>query len=247
MRPVIGITLDDEHARPGVHVLRDDYVRSVEQAGAIPVVLAPGSPDDAAPLLDRLDGLLLSGGVDVDPALFDQAPHPKLRRVDRRRDDLEIALVREAVRRDLPILAICRGIQVLNVACGGTLLQDLPSDIAGGERHDCPEPRSRRVHRVGVDPGTRLHGILGEVTIPVNSFHHQAVGRLGSGLVASARCDEDGVIEAVERHDRRFVLGVQWHPETFWDHPDSFQSLFDAQAEACRNSAGSGAPAVSLR
>ncbi len=234
MRPVIGITLDDEHGRPGVHVLRDDYVRSVEQADAIPVVLAPGPPADAAPLLDRLDGLLLSGGVDVDPALFDQAPHPKLRRVDRRRDDLEIALVREAVRRDLPILAICRGIQVLNVASGGTLIQDLPSDIAGGERHDCPEPRSRRVHRIGVDPGTRLCGILGEATIPVNSFHHQAVGRLGSGLVVSARCDEDGVIEGIEMPDRRFVVGVQWHPETFWDHSESFQSLFDAQAEACR-------------
>ena len=240
MRPVVGITLDDEQARPGMHVLRDEYVRSVEQAGAIPVVLAPCDPAHAPLLLDRLDGLLLSGGVDVDPALFDEAPHPKLRRVDRRRDDLELALTREALRRDLPILAICRGIQVLNVATGGTLIQDLPSQIAGGERHDCPEPRSRRVHRIEAEPGTHLNEMLGEEAISVNSFHHQAVGRLGKGLVASARCPEDGVVEGLEGPGDHFVLGVQWHPETFWDQQDSFQSLFDAHANACRNGASPG-------
>jgi putative glutamine amidotransferase len=241
MRPLIGVTMDDEHARPGVHVLRDDYVRSVEQAGAIPVVLAPGGPDDAAPLLDRLDGLLLSGGVDVDPALFDEPPHPRLRRVDRQRDEFELALVREALRRDIPILAICRGIQVLNVATGGTLIQDLPSGIAGAERHDRPEPRSGRVHEIGIEKGTRLLGILGATNVSVNSFHHQAVSRVGTGFVVSARCDEDGVIEGIEMPDRRFVVGVQWHPETFWDHPDSFQSLFDAQADACRDGDGARA------
>jgi putative glutamine amidotransferase len=235
MRPVIGITLDDEHGRSGVHVLRDDYVRSVEQAGAVPLVVAPCAPGHAPQLLDRLDGLLLSGGVDVDPALFDQAPHPRLRRVDRDRDDLEIALTREALRRGLPILAICRGIQLLNVATGGTLIQDLPSEIAGSERHDCPEPRSRRVHGVETELGTRLHRILGGRTMAVNSFHHQAVGRLGDGFVASARCPEDGVIEGIEQPGSRFVVGVQWHPETFWDRPDSFQPLFDAQVRACRS------------
>jgi len=234
-RPVIGITLDDEHARPGVHVLRDDYVRSVEQAGAVPLVVAPCAPEHAPLLLDRLDGLLLSGGVDVDPDLFDEEPHPKLRRVDRERDDLELALTREALRRDLPILAICRGIQVLNVATGGTLIQDIPSAIAGGERHDCPEPRSRRVHEIETEPGTQLHDILGEETVSVNSFHHQAVGRLGDGLVASARCPEDGVIEGLEGPGGPFVVGVQWHPETFWNDSNSFQPLFDAHAKACGN------------
>lgn len=237
MRPVIGMTLDDEHARPGVHVLRDDYVRSVEQAEAIPLVIAPTRPRDAGSILDRLDGLLLTGGIDVDPELFDQAPHPRLGRVDRGRDDLELALIREALERDLPILGICRGIQVLNVAAGGTLIQDIPSQIAGGERHNCPEPRSRRVHRILIDPGTRLHDSLGEANVSVNSFHHQAVDRLGDGLVTSARCDEDGVVEAIEMPRRRFVVGVQWHPETFWNSPDSFQPLFDAQAAACRERA----------
>jgi len=232
MRPLIGITLDDEHARPGVHVLRDDYVRSVEQAGAIPMIIPPSAPDFASAILDRLDGLLLAGGVDIDPALFGQERHSGLRRVDRRRDDLELALTREAIERDLPILAICRGIQVLNVARGGTLIQHLPSEIPGSERHDCPEPRSRRIHRVDVEPGSRLHAILGASGVPVNSLHHQAVGRLGEGLRTTASCDEDGVVEGLEMPSRSFVLGVQWHPETFWDQADSFQPLFDAQVEA---------------
>jgi putative glutamine amidotransferase len=232
MRPLIGITLDDEHARPGLHVLRDDYVRSVEQAGAVPMIIPPSDPGFAPAILDRLDGLLLSGGVDVDPALFGQERQPGIRRVDRKRDDLELALTREALERDLPILAICRGIQLLNVARGGTLIQHLPSELAGSERHDCPEPRSRRVHEIDVEPGSRLHGILGAVRLPVNSLHHQAVGLLGEGLRTSASCDEDGVVEGVEMPDRSFVLGVQWHPETFWNQADSFQALFDAQVAA---------------
>ena len=242
MAPLIGITLDDEHARPGVHVLRDDYVRSVEQAGAVPLIVPPSAPELAPAILDRLDGLLLSGGVDIDPALFGQDPDPGLRRVDRERDDLELALTREALARDLPILAICRGIQVLNVACGGTLVQHLPSAIAGGERHDCPEPRTGRVHRIDLRPDTRLHRILGEGSISVNSFHHQAVDSVGEGLSVTATCPDDGVVEGLEMPGQRFVVGVQWHPETFWDQEDSFQSLFDSHAEAVR--AGAPRPAA---
>ena len=127
-RPVVGITLGDGD-EPGLHAMREDYVRSVEQAGAVPVVLPPVRPEDVPALLDRLDGVVLSGGVDVDPSLYGQAPHPRLGRVNRRRDDFELALTREALRRDVPILAICRGQQVLNVATGGTLLQDIPSEL----------------------------------------------------------------------------------------------------------------------
>jgi putative glutamine amidotransferase len=235
MRPVVGITLGDG-GRPGFHAMREDYVRSVEQAGAVPVVLPPVRAEDAAALLDRLDGVLLSGGVDVDPVLFGQAPHPKLGQVDRRRDDFELALTREALRRDRPILAICRGHQVLNVAAGGTLIQDIPSIVAGGVTHDARGPRWRRVHRVDVLPASRLREILGQDTMSVNSFHHQAVDRLGEGLVVSAR-SEDGVVEGLEAPMCRFVLAVQWHPESFWSRPDSFQPLFDAHAEACREDA----------
>ena len=233
MRPVVGITLGDGD-EPGVHAMREDYVRSVEQAGGIPVVLPPVRPEDVPAILDRLDGVLLSGGVDVDPVLYGQAPHPKLGRVNRRRDDFELALTGEALRRDVPILAICRGQQVLNVAMGGTLVQDIASTIEGAMRHEGKGPRSRHSHQVEVAAGSRLRGILGKGTLPVNSLHHQAVERLGEGLVASACCPDDGIVEGLEMPGRRFVVGVQWHPESFWNRPESFQSLFDAHAEACR-------------
>jgi putative glutamine amidotransferase len=237
MRPMVGVTLGDGD-EPGLHTMREDYVRSVEQAGGVPVVLPPVRPGDVPALLDRLDGILLSGGVDVDPALYGQAPHAKLGRVNRRRDDFELELTREALRRDQPILAICRGHQVLNVATGGTLVQDIPSLVGGAMEHDAPGPRRRRSHPVEITASSRLHEILGEGTVFVNSLHHQAVDRIGEGLVVSARSPEDGIVEGLEMPGRRFVVAVQWHPESFWTGPDSFQTLFDAHAEACRAGAG---------
>jgi putative glutamine amidotransferase len=239
MRPVIGITLGDGD-EPGMHAMREDYVRSVEQAGGVPVVLPPVRPEDVPAILDRLDGILLSGGVDVDPALYGQAPHAKLGRVNRRRDDFELALTADALRRDVPILAICRGHQVLNVATGGTLVQDIASTIEGAMRHEGKGPRSRHSHQVEVTAGSRLREILGAGSCPVNSLHHQAVDRLGDGLVASALCPDDGIVEGLEMPGRRFVVGVQWHPESFWNRPETFQSLFDAHAEACRAACSDG-------
>jgi putative glutamine amidotransferase len=233
-RPIIGITLGDG-SEPGVHALRDDYLRSVEQAGAVPVLLPALAVADAAPLLERLDGLLLSGGDDVDPRLYGQEPHLKLRDVDRRRDEFELALVREVLRRDRPLLAICRGQQVLNVAMGGTLLQDIPSELGVVADHDAPGERTVRRHAVEVLAHTRLRAILERSELDVNSIHHQAVARLGAGLAVSARSPEDGVIEGLELPGARFVVAVQWHPESFWNESDSFQRLFDAHAEACRS------------
>jgi putative glutamine amidotransferase len=230
-RPLIGITVGE--GRRGFHALRDDYVRSLERAGAIPVVIAPVAAE-AGELLGRLDGIVLSGGGDIDPALYGRAPHPKLGRVERRRDDFELALARAALARDLPLLAICRGLQVLNVATGGTLLQDIPSELEGASGHDVPGQRWRRSHDVFLQPHSCLRTILGRDTVAVNSFHHQAVDTLGSGLEVSGRCPADGVVEAVEDRTRRFALGVQWHPESFCGRRDSFQSLFDAHARACR-------------
>lgn len=227
-RPAVGLTIGYDERRAGLYTLRQEYVRSVEAASGLPLILAPGKPEDASALLDRVAALVLSGGSDVDPALFGQAPHPKLGRVIRERDDFELALCREALERDLPVLAICRGQQVLNVATGGTLIQDIPSLVSGGVEHDPRRQRWQRAHLVNILKGTRLHGILGRGTVAVNSFHHQAVDALGKGLVVSARSDGDGVIEGVEMKDRRFVVGVQWHPESFWDKPDGFQPLFDA-------------------
>lgn len=234
MRPLVGITIGDDDRRAGIHVLREDYVRSVEQAGGLPVLLAPGGPDDALPLLHRLDGLLLSGGGDIDPVLYGEEPHPRLGRVNRRRDDFELALVREALRQDRPILAICRGLQVLNVASGGTLVQDLPSSAAGGVIHDAPGRRWSLAHPVAVTPGSRLREILGRDTVLVNSFHHQAADRVGKGLSVSARSVDDGLVEGLEIPERRFVLAVQWHPESFWKRPATFRPLFEAHVAACR-------------
>jgi putative glutamine amidotransferase len=230
---VIGVTLGDGEG-PGVHAVRAEYVRSVERAGAVPVLLPPLPPADVPALLDRLDGVLLSGGGDVDPALYGQEPHPRLGRVNRGRDDFESALVREALARDLPVLAICRGQQVLNVAAGGTLVQDIPSLVEGHAKHDGKGPRWQRSHGVEVAAPSRLREILAQDAVRVNSIHHQAVDRVGDGLVVTARCTEDGVVEGLERPASRFVVAVQWHPESFWDREDSFQGLFDAHAGACR-------------
>lgn len=236
MRPPIGITIACDERRHGWFGLREDYVRSVERAGGLALVLVPGGPRDAPELVARLHGLLLSGGSDVDPALYGAAPHPKLGRVVRERDEFELALVREALARDLPLLAICRGHQVLNVALGGTLVQDIPSQVQRGGDHDARRERWERAHDVDVRPGTRLHAILQRERVSVNSFHHQAIERLGQGLRVSAVAPGDGVVEGVELPDRRFALGVQWHPEGFWRESHGFQALFDAFVRA-----GSGA------
>jgi putative glutamine amidotransferase len=230
-RPAIGITIGYDDRREQYHVLRQDYVRSVEGAGGLPLILAPGKPDDAPELLDRVSGLLLSGGSDVDPGLYGEVPHPQLGRVVRERDEFELGLVREALGRDLPILAICRGHQVLNVATGGTLIQDIPSEVVGDVDHDPRRQRWERAHDVRILDGTRLRRILGRETVSVNSFHHQAVKGLGRGLMASAWSQGDRIVEGIEAPERRFVVGVQWHPESFWNQPDGFQPLFRALVE----------------
>jgi putative glutamine amidotransferase len=227
-RPAVGLTIGYDERRSGMHLLRQDYLRSVEAAGGLPLVLAPGRPEDASDLLDRVDALILTGGSDVDPALYGQAPHPNLGPVIRERDDFELALSREALRRDQPLLAICRGQQVLNVATGGTLIQDIPSEVTGGLDHDPRRERWERAHDVRICSGTRLREILGKETISVNSFHHQAIARLGQGLLVSARTSDDRIVEGIEAPGHRFVLGVQWHPEAFWNRSDGFQALFEA-------------------
>jgi putative glutamine amidotransferase len=232
-RPLIGITVGPDASRPGFVQVREDYLRSVEQAGGLPVVLAPGEAADAAELLDGVDGLLLSGGADVDPALFGEPAHEKLGRVTRARDDFELALTREALARDVPLLAICRGQQVLNVAAGGTLVQDIPAQVGSAIDHDPDAPRASLAHAVHVAEGTRLHAILGGPRVEVNSFHHQSVRDLGRGLVASAWCEPDGIVEGIEGPGRRFAVGVQWHPEGFW-RERRFHALFAAHVEACR-------------
>jgi putative glutamine amidotransferase len=222
------------------------YIRALEEAGLVPLVVPPLSDTDAAlRILDVVSGLVLSGGEDLDPALYGDTPHPALGPVNCPRDFTELALLAGARERGLPTLAICRGIQVVNVGLGGTLVQDLPSQRADVAAHDVDDARAKRVHGVTVDPSSRLAGIIGTPSLGVNSIHHQAVDRLGDAIRVSARA-EDGVIEGVESEDPRWwMVGVQWHPEELttteepWD-----RRLFAAFADACR--AGVSSASTSL-
>jgi putative glutamine amidotransferase len=225
-RPVVGITTYVTAARWSywereAALIPADYVQAVERAGGRPL-LVPPSEDGIDETLAALDGLVFSGGSDLDPDLYGQEPHPETLGVREERDCAELALLTAALERDLPVLAICRGSQVLNVARGGDLVQHLP-DVVGDEKHK-HTPGTFADHDVTVEPGTRLESLLGDHA-PVKSHHHQGLGRLGDGLRVTARA-EDGTIEAVEAADRRFALGVLWHPEAGED-----MKLFEALVE----------------
>jgi putative glutamine amidotransferase len=206
------------------------YARAVQRAGGTPVVLPPLAPDEVPELAARLEGLCLSGGPDLDPAAYDARAHSELGPIEPDLDHWEIALVHEAERLGLPILGVCRGCQVLNVARGGTLHQHLPDVTDGRIGHRQDEPGSQPTHEVDVAPGSLLADILGETHVAVNSFHHQAADRLGRRLRAVA-WSPDGVVEGLEDPDASFVVGVQWHAETLIDRPEHcrlFESLIDA-------------------
>jgi putative glutamine amidotransferase len=211
-----------------------DYLEAVRRGGGEPSVLEP-TAGPAAAVLDGLDGLLLTGGRDVDPALYGEKRHTTTEDAEPGRDAFEVALVREAVGRDLPILGICRGMQVLNVALGGTLVQDIPSLIPGAEAHGAAGTPVMLAHEVWVTRDSQLWKALEEVlsdeTCTVNSRHHQAVRKLAKGLEASAT-SPDGIVEALERPKSRFCVAVQWHPENFW-RTGEFRPLFEAFVSAC--------------
>jgi putative glutamine amidotransferase len=231
----ISATADDSRIR-----LSLNYARSLEGAGLIPVVVPPlTDPTRAGEILDSAGGLLLTGGEDVDPARYGAARHPELGATHPARDATELALLAAARERRMPVLAICRGIQVLNVACGGTLYQDLPSERPSAVSHDQPHDRSARTHDVAITAGSRLAAATGAMQMAVNSYHHQAVNRLGAGLHVTAVAP-DGVIEGVEVDDPAWwVLSVQWHPEDLttdarsWDR-GIFKAFADEIARAAQ-------------
>jgi len=236
MQPLIGVTCWQETTATGQERLfvPRNYFRSIERAGGIPVLLSyVETPAAAAAALDRLDGLLLSGGIDVDPRLYGELPLPQLGRVDPERDTTELLLTRIAVEQGLPLLAICRGIQLLAVAMGGSLYQDIPRQLPGAMKHSQEAPRWADSHGIRLVPGSRLEQLLGGREAVVNSFHHQAVKTVPSGFVVSATAD-DGVIEGIECPRHPFAVGVQWHPEEFVERSSAFYSLFSGLVEAAR-------------
>jgi putative glutamine amidotransferase len=244
-RPVIGVTVSEIRHRERVHPVRHSeptetemslglaYMRAVEMAGGLPVALPPLTSENVDALLDHLSGLLLSGGPDVDPSTYGAAPHPQLGPTDPVIDAFEIALCRHAYRRRMPILGICRGAQLLNVALDGTLHQHIPDVTTGTISHRQPQLGTLTSHEVRVAPDSSLAQTTGGGPVRVNSFHHQAIDRLGAGLRAVAWSD-DGVVEAIEEQDGRYVLGVQWHAETLVADAEQL-SLFQRLVDATRH------------
>lgn len=227
-RPLIGITVNRDYRRERFW-LPTPYCLRVERAGGLPLLLPPLQPSSAGLLLDSLGGLLLGGGGDIAPIHCGESPGPGLGEVDPERDAWELVLFRGALGRGLPVLGICRGLQLINVALGGNLIRDLAGP--GFLQHRQGAPRHHPTHTVEILPRTRLASFLGEGHVAVNSFHHQAPARVAPGLRTAALAP-DGIIEALEDPDRRFLLGVQWHPESL-DHPAT-ESLFRAFTGAAR-------------
>jgi putative glutamine amidotransferase len=225
--PVVGVTWCSR---------LDDYVASVERSGGKARVLEFSESPRA--VIEQIDAVLLTGGGDVDPVFYGQERHPSVFDAEPGRDEFEIDLARRAMDANIPLLAICRGSQVLNVAAGGTLVQDIPSAVATDLAHSLEVPKDCIAHDIQIAANSRLHAALGSVveagcTCRVNSRHHQSVGALGRRFVASATAP-DGVIEAIEAPDARFCVGVQWHPENFW-RTGEFRGLFDAFVDAARS------------
>lgn len=240
--PLVGLTTSEvrtartlrpiPHGEPTPHefALAISYVRAIEMAGGVPVIVPPMGDVGLEPLLGSIDGLCLPGGPDLDPSTYREQPHPELGPFDPEIDRFELHLAACADERRLPILAICRGAQALNVMRGGSLIQHLP-DLASGLVHRQTAPGTETSHSVAVAPDSMLHEILGAESVDVNSFHHQGIERLGRGLRAVAFASDE-TVEGLEADDREFCLGVQWHAETLV-HLEPQAALFDAFVAAC--------------
>jgi putative glutamine amidotransferase len=234
-KPIIGIGTDvqsptGERERAFIYLT---YVEALRRAGAIPV-LVPPQPENAKEIVDELDGVLLAGGEDCDPALFGEQRHPTVEPMDPRRQTNDVSLAKAARERGIPTLGICLGVQVMNVAAGGSLVQDIDSQMETEIRH-ASEPENRARHDVLVEQGTKLAAILGERELNVNSSHHQAIKRVGEGLRVTALAP-DGVIEGLEDPKHPFYVGVQWHPEDMSGEA-SAAGIFGAFVDAARRHA----------
>lgn len=238
-RPLIGVTGHCTTTATGVRMVtaKHAYLAAVSAAGGVPVVLSPDDdPVEIVTLLGRVDGILFTGGKDIDPILYGEPVLNDTVQPEPERDAFELPLIREAVSRDVPVLAICRGCQVLNVSLGGTLWQDLPAQRPGVLAHQQHAPRDATSHSVTVDPDSLLARVLGAggpLTIETNTFHHQAA-RDPAPLLRPVAAAPDGTLEALEAPGRRFVLGVQWHPEDLALQRPEHLRIFEAFVDAAR-------------
>jgi putative glutamine amidotransferase len=247
-RPLIGVSTSEVRLAESVQqtpqgeparremALGMKYTGAIEAAGGLPVVLPPLGLDAIRPLLARLSAVCLSGGPDLDPTAYAAQPHPELGPTEPELDRFELELAREAWERGLPVLAICRGAQALNVARGGTLHQHVPEKYGGELQHRQALPGDTPAHAIKVTRGSQLELLLGRRALEVNSFHHQSVAKVGQGLKVVAKAP-DGVVEAIEARDGSFVVGVQWHAEAMADRPEE-QALFSGLVKAAQRSEG---------
>ena len=235
-KPLIGITSLSVESPVPRSAVNQAYVKAVLAAGGAPVCIPVGLDDESLErVYSTLDGLLLPGGDDIAPQRYGEGPHPFLGDVDEGRDDLELTLARQALSDNLPVLGICRGVQLLAVAAGGTLYQDLPTQRPSDLPHEVREfGRQELVHDITLEPGSRLASALGRTTTRVNSLHHQAIRDLPRGFLVSARAP-DGLVEGIEASGDHFQVGVQCHPEEIWNSTaPEFARLFSAFVDAAR-------------
>jgi len=259
MRPIIGITPDfnsgnlkgfSSRGEP-TYFLRARYVDAIRDMGGIPFILPiTGDPKLRSDLLGRIQGLLITGsGPDLDPRLYGEAQTARFKIMSRERADFELGLARQALRRDRPVLGICGGLQLLNVALGGTLVQDIAHQVRGALKHQQETAATRLSHRIAVLPNTVLRRILGRDALKVNSSHHQAPKRVAPGMIVNAVAP-DGIIEGLESTRHRFVIGVQWHPEFLYGRDEASRRLLIAFLHQSNRSADSrrgSYPAASTR
>ena len=234
-KPVIGLSCSYEKDENNHRIfLNHSYLNAIRSFGGIPVVLpSEGNEDELSYLAMQCDGLLFTGGMDIEPALFGEEKWNDTVSTTPDRDRSESLLFRLAQERQLPILGICRGLQMMNVYFGGTLYQDIPTQAPSEVEHRMAPPDHRTCHNCQILPGTPLHNLIGQDEMAVNSHHHQAIKDVAPGFAVMGRC-EDGIIEAIWDPRQKFVWGVQWHPENIWDIEDSSAQIFRAFIDACK-------------
>ncbi len=225
MAPMIVVPCGHDWKGAGKYYLHQPYVDCLLEAGGTPLLTVHMDRNRIADIMACARGVLLPGGIDIDAALFDEEPHPQCGEINPVWDQLDMMVIAEALERKLPILAICRGIQILNIAAGGSIIQDIPSQVNRPLKHMQEAPRWHGSHNVRLKAGSVLSSLFSGDQVAVNSFHHQAVGRVAPDFEAVA-FSSDGVIEAVERQSGSFALGVQWHPELMVSHHPSMRRLF---------------------
>jgi putative glutamine amidotransferase len=233
--PLIGVTTSNftntetgwEYNRAFVPI-----IAAIESVGGLPVLIPISIKDETLQAIyKRVDGVLLPGGGDIRPSVYGAEAHPLTDNIQDERDRVEIKLAQWAVQDDIPLFGICRGHQVMNVALGGTLVQDIPSEVGEEIRHNITSPRSSPAHAITIDPGSRLASIVGSTSLSVNSLHHQSVAQAAPDLCVTAY-SPDGIVEALEMPGKQFVLSVQWHPEDLYANQPAMQALFRAFVEA---------------